>query len=125
MSVADTALPIFLHAPCYRGRKTLPGLPGVRGPRVAIINAVGEIGVNGAINAGDLNDLLESVQEDSRIKAVVLRIDSPGGDALTSELIWRRILKLRSVKPVVASMVDVAASGGYVLVCLSPFLSLK
>ncbi len=52
---------------------------------------------------------------DGRVKAVVLRIDSPGGDALTSELIWRRILKLRSVKPVVASMVDVAASGGYFL----------
>lgn len=62
------------------------------GPRIAVINAVGDIGPTGAITAPELNDLLEQVQEDSRIKAVVLRIDSPGGDALTSELIWRRIL---------------------------------
>lgn len=97
------------------GRRILPGLPGVRGPTVAVINAAGEIGPNGAINANDLVDLLEQAELNPRVKAVVLRIDSPGGDALTSELIWRRILRLRSVKPVVASMVDVAASGGYFL----------
>lgn len=97
------------------GRRILPGLPGVRGPTVAVINAAGEIGPNGAINANDLVELLEQAELNPRVKAVVLRIDSPGGDALTSELIWRRILRLRSVKPVVASMVDVAASGGYFL----------
>lgn len=98
-----------------RGRNILPGLPGVRGPTIAVINAGGEISQNGAINAKGLVELLEQAEMDRRVKAVVLRVDSPGGDALTSELIWRRILKLRSVKPVVASMVDVAASGGYFL----------
>ncbi len=109
-----TSMRSFLKA-VGSGRRILPGLPGVRGPTVAVINAAGEISANGAINANDLVDLLEQAELNPRVKAVVLRIDSPGGDALTSELIWRRILRLRSVKPVVASMVDVAASGGYFL----------
>lgn len=111
------AMRSFLKAvgPLGRSRRILPGLPGVRGPTIAIINAGGEISANGAINARGLVDLLEQAELNRNVKAVVLRVDSPGGDALTSELIWRRILKLRSVKPVVASMVDVAASGGYFL----------
>lgn len=111
------AMRSFLKAvgPFGRSRRILPGLPGVRGPCIAIINAGGEISANGAINARGLVDLLEQAELNRNVKAVVLRVDSPGGDALTSELIWRRILKLRSVKPVVASMVDVAASGGYFL----------
>ena len=108
------AMRSFLRA-VGRGRRILPGLPGVRGPCIAVINAGGEISANGAINARGLVDLLEQAELNRNVKAVVLRVDSPGGDALTSELIWRRILKLRSVKPVVASMVDVAASGGYFL----------
>lgn len=44
--------------------------------------------------------------------AVILRIDSPGGDALASDLMWREIQQLAAKKPVIASMVDVAASGG-------------
>ena len=47
------------------------------------------------------------------VKAVVIRIDSPGGDALASDLMWNEIRELAKLKPVVASMVDVAASGGY------------
>ena len=47
------------------------------------------------------------------VKAVVLRIDSPGGDALASDLMWRELRLLCKDKPVIASMSDVAASGGY------------
>jgi protease-4 len=47
------------------------------------------------------------------VKAVVLRVDSPGGDALASDLMWRELRLLAAEKPVVASMADVAASGGY------------
>ena len=50
------------------------------------------------------------------VKAVVLRVDSPGGDALASDLMWREIRLLAKEKPVIASMVDVAASGGYYMV---------
>ncbi|KAK1384166.1 serine protease SPPA, chloroplastic-like, partial [Heracleum sosnowskyi] len=51
--------------------------------------------------------------ESKRYKAVIIRIDSPGGDALASDLMWREIRLLAASKPVVASMADVAASGGY------------
>lgn len=47
-----------------------------------------------------------------QVAAVILRIDSPGGDALASDLMWREIQQLAAKKPVIASMVDVAASGG-------------
>jgi protease-4 len=93
-----------------------------RRPRVAVIFAVGVIGSGEdrrsrsprpVIGARTLGKLLKSVRESSRIKAVVLRIDSPGGSALASELIWREVELTREKKPVVVSMGDVAASGGY------------
>nr|GME21579.1 serine protease SPPA, chloroplastic [Ipomoea batatas] len=56
---------------------------------------------------------IQCVKESKRYKAVVLRIDSPGGDALASDLMWREIRLLAESKPVIASMADVAASGGY------------
>lgn len=58
---------------------------------------------------------LRRAQRDPKVKAVILRVDSPGGDALTSDLIARQIDIMRADKPVVVSMVDVAASGGYVV----------
>jgi protease-4 len=56
---------------------------------------------------------LKQIEKDKRVKAIVLRIDSPGGSGSTSDLIWNRIRELRLSKPVVASVGDVAASGGY------------
>ncbi len=56
---------------------------------------------------------LRRARADSTIKAIVLRIDSPGGSAIASDVIWREVLLTREKKPVVASMSDVAASGGY------------
>lgn len=56
---------------------------------------------------------LERLKDDKKIKAVVLRINSPGGSAFASEQIWRAVTDLKAVKPVVVSMGDVAASGGY------------
>lgn len=53
--------------------------------------------------------------EDGRVKAIVLRVDSPGGDGVASDLIWREVVRARARKPVVASMGDVAASGGYLV----------
>jgi protease-4 len=56
---------------------------------------------------------LRKVGESDRVAAVVLRVDSPGGSALASDMIWRQVQVLRKTKPVVVSMSDVAASGGY------------
>lgn len=61
---------------------------------------------------------LQSVGDDDDIDAVILRIDSPGGSALASDLIWNEIRKVRELKPVIVSMSGLAASGGYYVACL-------
>ena len=60
-----------------------------------------------------LAEAFEKVRTDDSVRAVVLRIDSPGGSALASDLIWREVMLIQREKPVVVSMGDVAASGGY------------
>ncbi len=89
--------------------------------RIAIIYAQGEIrdgeGDVDYIGEGSMRRALQDAKKDKNIKAIVLRIDSPGGSALTSELIWREIELTKKVKPVVVSMGNVAASGGYYIAC--------
>ena len=68
-------------------------------------------------SAQSRRQLLNEVRDDKTIKAVVLRIDSPGGEGLASDIIWRGIESLKAKKPVVVSMGDVAASGGYYIAC--------
>ncbi len=63
--------------------------------------------------AKTLSKILQDVREDRQIQAVVLRIDSPGGSALASDIIWREVMALRKIKPVIASMGGTAASGAY------------
>ncbi len=88
---------------------------------IAVIYAQGEIqGGEGSltiIGEGSIKKSLQEAREDKDIKAVVLRVDSPGGSALTSELIWREIELTKKLKPVVVSMGNVAASGGYYISC--------
>jgi protease-4 len=85
--------------------------------RVAVVYAQGPIlygeGAEGIIAQGIFERTLNDLAKDDWIKAVVLRIESPGGSALTSELIWHAIEKLKEEKPVIVSIGDVAASGGY------------
>lgn len=89
--------------------------------RIAIIYAQGEIlsgeGDVSYIGEGSMRRSLEDARNDDNVKAVVLRIDSPGGSALTSELIWREIELTKKKKPVVVSMGNLAASGGYYIAC--------
>merc|ERR1712003_373763 len=85
---------------------------------IAVIRSAGAIsreasGVSSGIACTTFIKSIKSVMKDKSVKAVVLRIDSPGGDALASDLMWNEIRQLSKLKPVVASMVDVAASGGY------------
>ena len=88
---------------------------------IAVIYAQGEIrGGEGDINIigeGSIKRSLQEAREDDNVKAIVLRVDSPGGSALTSELIWREIEITKKTKPVVVSMGNVAASGGYYIAC--------
>ena len=88
---------------------------------IAVIYAQGEIGsgegdVN-EIGEGSMRRSLQEARKNKDVKAIVLRINSPGGNALTSELIWREIELTKKVKPVVVSMGDYAASGGYYIAC--------
>jgi len=89
--------------------------------KIAIIYAQGEIasgeGDVDVIGEGSMRRSLQEARKDKNVKAIVLRINSPGGNALTSELIWREIELTKKVKPVVVSMGNYAASGGYYIAC--------
>ncbi|MDQ4123942.1 MAG: signal peptide peptidase SppA [Acidobacteriota bacterium] len=99
------------------------------GERIAVIFASGGImtgksndgSFGGAQTAGSdtLVKAINDAADDSSIKAIVLRVDSPGGSALASDLIWHAIENAKAKKPVVTSMGDVAASGGYYIACNS------
>ncbi len=87
---------------------------------IGIIYAHGEIHLSRAndpqgetITPASMREQVEYMLEEDDVKAVVLRVDSPGGSALASDMIWRDIRRLADVKPVVTSMGSVAASGGY------------
>ena len=88
---------------------------------IAIIYAQGEImGGEGdvtVIGEGSMRRSLQEARTNKDVKAIVLRIDSPGGSALTSDLIWREIELTKKVKPIVVSMGNYAASGGYYIAC--------
>ncbi len=89
--------------------------------KIAIIYAQGEIksgeGDVNTIGEISMNRSLIEARKNKNIKAIVLRINSPGGNALTSDLIWREIELTKKVKPVVVSMGNYAASGGYYIAC--------
>lgn len=89
--------------------------------KIAIVYAQGEIlsgeGDENYIGEGSMRRAIKEAREDKNVKAIVLRIDSPGGSALTSDLIWREIELTKKTKPVVVSMGNVAASGGYYIAC--------
>ncbi|MDB5392388.1 MAG: signal peptide peptidase SppA, type [Planctomycetaceae bacterium] len=90
-------------------------------PKLAVINAIGPIMTGhsssdmfsgeSTIGAETLNKAIRQANEDDSVKAIVLRVDSPGGSALASDLMWRELERVK--KPLVVSMGDVAASGGY------------
>jgi len=85
--------------------------------RIAIIYAQGEIlygeGTQTTIGQGMMVKAIRKAKKDEKVKAIVLRVDSPGGSALTSDIIWRELELAKAEKPFVVSMGDVAASGGY------------
>jgi protease-4 len=100
-----------------RYRKVSPSAFGLNGKKtIAIVRCSGAIvGGEGSnvITAEKLITQLRALKKNKKIAAVVLRVDSPGGDALASDLMWREIQKFGEEKPIIASMSDVAASGGY------------
>ena len=106
-------------------RVSLASLGLNKGPRVAVIYASGAIGsgrsgfdpLNGAaVGSETLSGYIRQARRDASVRAIVLRVDSPGGSATASDAIWRELMIARNEKPdrpIVASMSDLAASGGY------------
>ncbi len=100
-------------------------------PKIAVIYAVGAISTGESVtgNAGStimgdetMREAIKTAREDQSVKAIVLRIDSPGGSGSASDLIWREIIQTTNddtsnIKPFIASMSDIAASGGYYIAC--------
>lgn len=89
--------------------------------KIAVIYAVGSIsngqGNDDEIGSDRLAGAIRTARKDEKIKAIVLRVNSPGGDALASEEIWREVLLAKKTKPFIVSMGDLAASGGYYISC--------
>ena len=91
--------------------------------KVAVVYALGEImygeGDENYVGQEAIIKALRKIRKDKRIKAVVLRVSSPGGSALASDLIWRELELTKAEKPLVVSMGNLAASGGYYISCNS------
>ena len=104
--------------------RALAGESSVTGP-IALVRANGSIsmgaggngilGGRGGIVEKEFSAQIRKLEKDDEVKAIVIRIDSPGGSALASDLMWHQLMKLRKKKPVVFSVGDMAASGGYYL----------
>ena len=96
-------------------------LKNISADQVAIVYADGQIvdgeGYGKEIYGNTLAAKIAGVRDDEKVKAVVLRVNSPGGSALASDVLWREVELLRAEKPVVVSMGSYAASGGYYISC--------
>ncbi|MFZ6023661.1 MAG: signal peptide peptidase SppA [Bacteroidota bacterium] len=103
----------------YAAATTLNDFSGTG--KIAIIYAQGDIvsqeGDEEQVSSDLYKNVIRKARLDKDIKAIVLRVNSPGGSALASDVIWREISLARKEKPVVVSMGDVAASGGYYIAC--------
>ncbi len=97
-----------------------------KGEKVAVIYASGAINMGSSssspfggemVGADTIVKAVNDAANDSSIKAIVLRVDSPGGSALASDLMWHALENAKAKKPLVVSMADVAASGGYYIAC--------
>ena len=89
--------------------------------KIAVVYAAGDIvggkGDNESVGSDAFRALLQKLRLDDDIKAIVFRVNSPGGSSLASDVIWREISLTKKIKPVIVSMGDVAASGGYYIAC--------
>ncbi|HOT13270.1 MAG TPA: signal peptide peptidase SppA [Bacteroidales bacterium] len=99
---------------------------GVAKNKIAVVYAFGDVvmgdAADGYISSEKISAALRKARKDTSIKAVVFRINSPGGSALASDIIWREVALTVAEKPVVASMGDLAASGGYYIACPASYI---
>jgi len=107
----------YTHVPAKKAYK------GLAKDKIAVVYASGEIrggkGDEQTIGSDKFGDCIRKARKDSSVKAIVVRINSPGGSALASDVIWRELNLAKEDKPVVVSMGDLAASGGYYIACMA------
>src|SRR5256714_2587800 len=118
--LVEEPLPRFREIVIERGTRMVPD-------RIALITMRGLISMSIPVNVSDsmvddLRTALQQAQDDSRVKAIVLEIDSPGGEVTASDQIYNAVAKTRARKPVVIYMDTLAASGGYYVSCGGKFL---
>jgi protease-4 len=105
-----------------RTNKAIKSKKKYSGNRIAVIVAEGEImggDADGIVSSDKFKEEIKKAKNNKNVKAIVLRVNSPGGSALASEVIWRELEEARKEKPVIASMGEVAASGGYYIAAAS------
>jgi protease-4 len=102
-------------------KSTDEDIKSVSSNSIAVVYASGDIaggtGDDNSIGSETISKALRKVRLNKKIKAVVLRVNSPGGSSLASDVIWREVMLTKKVKPIIVSMGDVAASGGYYIAC--------
>lgn len=118
----DGKLPLVnFETYCLKKTKSERTLTNLDKKNIALIFAEGDIvdgdGASGQIGGNTLAEQIRDAREDTTVKAVVLRVNSPGGSAMASDVIWREVILTKALKPVIVSMGDVAASGGYYISC--------
>lgn len=120
LGLGDGESPEFLTINSYNKSRKLKVNTSTN--EIAVIYADGDIvsgkGQSDEIGSDRFAKALKQAREDENVKAVVLRVNSPGGSALASDVIWRETKLMKGVKPLIISMGDVAASGGYFIACM-------
>ena len=101
--------------------KSVPSADKFSMNKVAVLYAVGDIdsGAEGEMNSEEIVKELNRLADNDDVKAIVLRVNSPGGSAFGSEQMWFAAKQLRAKKPLIVSMSDYAASGGYYMSCIA------
>jgi protease-4 len=120
MSETDKDDQPFVSMSKYKRVPKIKEYKGLANDKIAVVYAMGSVimgeGEEGSIGSDRISRAIRNAREDSTIKAIVFRVNSGGGSALASEVIWRELKLASETKPVIASLGDVAASGGYYIV---------
>ncbi|MFP4525710.1 MAG: signal peptide peptidase SppA [Bacteroidales bacterium] len=110
----------FVNLNKYNRVPEIKDYKGLATDKIAVVYAMGSVimgeGEEGSIGSDRISRAIREARKDSTIKAIVFRVNSGGGSALASEVIWRELKLASETKPVIASLGDVAASGGYYIV---------
>lgn len=121
IGLSGDEIPEFIELEDYSKRSGGKKIKITEKPEVAVIYAVGEIrmgeGSDEVIGSERISEAIREARKDSMVKSIVLRVNSPGGSGLASDIIWREVVLAKKEKPVIVSMGDLAASGGYYIAC--------